>query len=79
MDDGFLLDNGHSKTLGFSTCSFSLDGLLRLQKYLEDTYQVKTIIRKNFYLIVRRKSVNTLKDLINPYIIDSMKYKIALG
>lgn len=78
MDDGFLLNNGHSKTLGFSTCSFSLEGLLRLQKYLEDTYNIKTIIRKNFYLIVKRESAATLKNLINPYIIGSMKYKVAL-
>lgn len=79
MDDGFLLDNGHSKSLGFSTCSFSLEGLLRLQKKLEETYNVKTIIRKNFYLIVKRESAITLKNIIEPYIIDSMKYKIALG
>lgn len=79
MDDGFLLNNGHSKTLGFSTCSFSLEGLLRLQKFLKEQYNVETIIRKNFYLIVRRSSALTLCNLISPYIIDSMKYKIALG
>jgi hypothetical protein len=79
MDDGFLLDNGHSKTLGFSTCSFSLEGLLRLQKFLKETYNIETIIRKNFYLIVKRSSAFILRDLISPYIIDSMKYKIALG
>lgn len=79
MDDGFLLDNGHSKTLGFSTCSFSLDGLLRLQKFLKEQYNIETIIRKNFYLIVRKSSAITLKILISPYIINSMNYKIALG
>jgi hypothetical protein len=79
MDDGFLLDNGHSKTLGFSTCSFSLEGLLRLQNYLKKTYNIETIIRKNFYLIVKRHSAITLKSIIEPYIINSMRYKIALG
>lgn len=79
MDDGFLIDNGHSKTLGFSTCSFSLEGLLRLQKFLKEKYNIETIIRKNFYLIVRKSSACTLRTLISPYIVDSMKYKIALG
>ena len=78
MDDGFLLDNGHSKTLGFSTCSFSLDGLLRIQKYLKETYNIETIIRKNFYLIVKKSSAMLLKNLISDYIIDSMKYKVSL-
>lgn len=79
MDDGFLIDNGHSKTLGFSTCGFSLDGILRLQKYLKEQYSIETIVRKNFYLIVKKSSSFTLRDLISPYIIDSMKYKISLG
>ena len=78
MDDGFLIDNGHSKTLGFSTCNFTLDGLQRIKKYLEETYSIKTIIRKNSYLIVKRESALTLKNLIIPYIIDSMKYKVNL-
>lgn len=77
MDDGFLIDNGHSKTLGFSTCSFSLSGLLRLQEYLQHNYCINTIIRKNFYLVVKRDSYETLKNLISPYIIDSMKYKLG--
>lgn len=79
MDDGFLLNNGHSKTLGFSTCNFSLEGLLRLQKFLKEQYSIETIIRKNFYLIVKKSSSFTLRNLISTYIIDSMKYKIALG
>jgi recombination protein RecA len=78
MDDGFLLNNGHSKTLGFSTCNFSLEGLLRLQKFLKEKYSIETIIRKNFYLIVKKSSALTLYNLISPSIIDSMKYKIAL-
>lgn len=78
MDDGFLIDNGHSKSFGLSTCSFSLEGLLRLQKYLKKVYNIETIIRKNFYLIVRRCSALTFKTIIQPYIINSMKYKIAL-
>lgn len=78
MDDGFLLNNGHSKSLGFSTCSFSRTGLRRLQKFLKENYNIETIIRRNNYLIVKRKSAKTLKDIISNYIIPTMKYKIDL-
>lgn len=77
MDDGFLIDNGHSQTLGFSTCSFTLEGLIRLQNYLKETYDIDTIIRKNFYLVVRRKDAQKLATLIKPHIIPTMLYKLG--
>ena len=78
MDDGFLINNGYSQTLGFSTCSFSLDGLIRLQDYLKSKYNIDTIIRKNFYLIVRQKSAQKLASLIQPYMIEKMYYKLGI-
>lgn len=79
MDDGFLLKNDHnSKSLGFSTCSFSEEGLIRLHNFLQNKYNIETIIRKNNYLIVRKKSAQRLKSIIEPFIIDEMKYKINL-
>ena len=78
MDDGFKITNKNN-LLGFSTCSFSMDGLLRLQKYLFETFNIDTIIRKNFYLIVRACSYNTFCTLIKPYIIPSMLYKLGLS
>ena len=78
MDDGFLLNNGHSQTLGFSTCSFSLEGLMRLQNHLKITYNIDTIIRKNFYLIVKQKDAQKLASLIQPYMIDEMYYKLGI-
>lgn len=78
MDDGFLINNGHSQTLGFSTCSFSLEGLVRLQNYLKTKYDIDTIIRKNFYLIVRQKDAQKLASLIQPYIIEEMYYKLGI-
>ena len=76
MDDGFHVTNKNN-ILGFSTCSFSLEGLIRLQNYLKTTYNIDTIIRKNFYLIVRTNSYQTLYNLIKPYIIPSMLYKLG--
>lgn len=78
MDDGFLINNGHSQTLGFSTCNFTLEGLLRLQQYLKNTYDIDTIIRKNFYLIVRQKDAQKLASLIQPYMIKEMYYKLGI-
>lgn len=77
MDDGFLINNEHSETLGFSTCSFSLEGLLRLQEKLDKDYNIKTIIRKNFYLVIKRNSATQLSSLIKPYIIKEMQYKLG--
>lgn len=78
MDDGFHVTNKNN-ILGFSTCSFSLEGLMRLQSYLKITYNIDTIIRKNFYLIVRTNSYQILYNLIRPYIIPSMLYKLGLS
>ena len=78
MDDGFLINNGHSQTLGFSTCNFTLEGLLRLQNYLKITYNIDTIIRKNFYLIVKKKDSQKLVSLIQPYMIIEMYYKLGI-
>lgn len=78
MDDGFLINNGHSQTLGFSTCSFSLEGLIRLQNYLKTKYDIDTIIRRNFYLVVRQKDAQKLASLIRPYIIKEMYYKLGI-
>lgn len=77
MDDGFLIKSKNSQELGFSTCCFTLEDLLRLQQFLDHTYKIKTIIRKNFYLIVRVNSCKLLADLIKPYMIESMYYKLG--
>ena len=77
MDDGFKV-SGNGKMLGFSTCSFTLNGLLKLQEYLKTTYDIDTIIRKNFYLIVKAKDCQKLITLIKPYMIEEMYYKIDI-
>ena len=77
MDDGFHVSNS-KKSLGFSTCSFSLEGLLRLQKYFSKVFKIDTIIRKNFYLIIRANSYETFCNLVKPYIIPSMLYKLGI-
>lgn len=73
MDDGSSL----KKTALFATCSFSLDGLKRLQNFLLETYNIKTIIRPfRHYLYVKTESAPILRKLIEPYIIPTMLYKI---
>lgn len=76
MDDGFVVTHG-KRLLGFSTCAFTIEGLQRLQKYFQDTYNIETIIRKNFYLIVKAKDCEKLANMIKPYMIESMYYKLG--
>lgn len=76
MDDGFVITHG-KHLLGFSTCSFSLEGLQRLQNYLKSIYNIETIIRRNFYLIVKAQDCKKLADMIKPYMIESMYYKLG--
>lgn len=72
MDDG----SKTKKTAIFATCSFSYEGLLRLQSFLQNTYNILTIIRPRNYLYVKTVSAPILRKLIEPYIIPEMYYKI---
>jgi len=72
MDDG----TASSKcSISIATCSFSLESLLRLQKYLLDTYNIKITIQKDFKIYFEVKSAKIFYELVKPYIIDSMMYK----
>lgn len=77
MDDGYIAKTQTGANLGFSTCSFSFDGLYRLQSYLKTKYGIETIVRKNKYLVVRTKSCKKLSEMIKPYMIPSMYYKLG--
>lgn len=73
MDDGSCCSK-HSIVI--ATMSFSLSGLLRLQQYLLDTYNIKTIIRKDFTLYIMAESAPIFYNLIKPYMHESLIYKL---
>src|SRR3989338_2588641 len=79
MDDG----NGYLETYAFrlSTYAFGLEGNLLLQKCLSVNFGLEVTLRKDskgyqLYIPTRNKSAFKFKDLIAPYILPSMKYKI---
>lgn len=72
MDDGFAASKC---SIAIATCSFSCDGLLRLKKYLKDTYDISVTIQKDFKLYFHAESAVKFYNLIKDYVIDDMKYK----
>ena len=72
MDDGTASGNC---SISIATCSFSLEGLLRLQKYLKNKYEISTTIQKDFKLYFHTESAIKFYNLIKDYIIEDMKYK----
>lgn len=72
MDDG---TSSSKCSISIATCSFSLEGLLRLQKFLKDTYDLEVIIQKDFKLYFSSDSARKFYNLVKDYIIDDMLYK----
>lgn len=74
MDDG---SKSSKHSIEIATCSFSLNGLLRMQSFLEERYNIKSIIRKDFRLYICTESSSKFKNLVLPYIHKSMMYKLS--
>jgi recombination protein RecA len=80
MDDGTSSYIQNSVMARFSTLSFTKEQLEILQRRLED-FDVDTTLQKHadgtgLVIAIRQSSVNKFMDLIDPYIVDCMKYKI---
>jgi len=79
MDDGSF----NNKVIDISTYCFSLEDIKRLQKFLESRF----LIKPNFYrdrdkgyrIYFNRESTHNLIQIINPYFIKSMRYKIGFA
>ena len=72
MDDGTASSRC---SISIATCSFSLEGLLRLQKHLKETYNIETVIQKDFKLYFKAESAVKFYNLTKDYVIDEMMYK----
>ncbi len=77
MDDGAKVGKG----LKFSTNSFTYSECLILVKALNDNFNIKASIQSagsnNQYIIyIWKESMDDLRNIISPYIIPAMKYKI---
>lgn len=72
MDDGMKMKT----TIGFATNCFSIEDLTRLIEYLKITFNLEFTIKKSKTIYLKQKSYNIFYNLINEYIIPSMKYKL---
>lgn len=77
MDDGAKVGKG----LKFSTNSFTYNECLILVKALNDNFNIKASIQSagsnNQYIIyIWKESMDDLRNIVSPYIIPEMKYKI---
>ena len=77
MDDGFKVGKG----LKFSTNSFSYNECLILVKALNDNFNLKASVQSagsndQYVIYIWKESINDLKNIVSPYILPEMKYKI---
>lgn len=78
MQDG---SRGTSRGLYICTDSFTLNEVKHLVDYLNNNYKLKCSIHKankNYRIYILAKSVKTVKDIILPYMHDSMLYKLGI-
>ena len=78
MDDGFKT----GKTFKLCTNSYSFKEVKLLQKILKHNFNLDTTIQnsnlKQPILYIRSSSSETFRNLVSPYICESMQYKIAI-
>ena len=72
MDDG---TTSGKCSISIATCSFSIDGLLRLKEYLKTTYDIDITIQKDFKIYFPSNSAKKFYELIKDFIIPEMMYK----
>jgi len=73
MDDGYKFENGG---YGIATNSFTKQDLEIFTMFLLETYNIYTTIHTQNTIYIKVKSSQQFVDLIKPYIINEMKYKI---
>lgn len=80
MDDGTSSFSKKSVVVRFSTLSFTKEECALLQDKLLK-FNIHTTLQRHgdgygWVIAIRQKSINDFMDLIEPYIVDCMKYKI---
>lgn len=72
MDDG---TKSGGCSISIATCSFSIEGLLRLKMFLKQTYNIEITIQKDFKIYFKADSARIFYNLTKDYIIPEMMYK----
>lgn len=91
MDDGSLKQKGKSNAMRICTESFSIHGVLRLERALNNLYGIRAShVKKNkivngktvlvgLRITINEKESTAFRELIRPYLVDCMKYKVSDG
>ena len=87
MDDGSLKWLGKSNAMRICTEKFSLRCVKRLQKAINNKFKINLTlikVKKNnivvgYRLYINEKNSRVFRELIEPYLIESMKYKVSNG
>lgn len=87
MDDGALKWLGHSNAMRICTENFCLEDIHRIKNALKNLYNIDTNLTKKklkneeirFRILIPEKSSNSFRELIKPYLIECMKYKVSDG
>jgi recombination protein RecA len=87
MDDGALKWLGHSNAMRICTESFPKEDVTRFRNVLFDKYKIVTTqgkkTRDGVYvgdrILIPENSSVAFRDLIQPYLVDCMKYKVSDG
>jgi hypothetical protein len=91
MDDGSIKSVGKSNGMRICTESFSYDGVNRLKAALETNFGIVTTLTKKTKTVngvkvlighrmtIPEKSSTAFRQLIEPYLVDCMRYKVSDG
>nr|YP_009729357.1 putative LAGLIDADG homing endonuclease [Caulerpa ashmeadii]QHQ73269.1 putative LAGLIDADG homing endonuclease [Caulerpa ashmeadii] len=87
MDDGALKWLGHSNAMRICTENFSLEDIYRIKNALKNLYNIDINLTKKklkngeirFRILIPERSSNYFRELIKPYLIECMKYKVSDG
>lgn len=87
MDDGALKWKGHSNAMRICTESFPPEDVTRLRGVIFNKFKIVTSQRKKTRdgvyvgdrIVIPEKSSAAFRDLIKPYLVDCMKYKVSNG
>lgn len=87
MDDGALKWFGHSNAMRICTENFSREDTNRIKNSLKNLYNIEIGLTKKhlkngetrFRISISEKSSNSFRELIKPYLVECMKYKVSDG
>lgn len=73
MDDGYK----HKNAYFFSTNNFNIESIKNFQDFLYNNYKIESSMHKNKVIYIKSNSRDKFTKIIEPFIIESMKYKLC--